>query len=270
MQEVGAGGGQGATGLLAAPGTAGPLARPLGDGIVDTEKYIAAVIAVLDATPTVKLIRLAPPAGKAPEFLPGQFITVFLKRGEELVKRQYSISSPPHIREYIELCVKRIDGGFASNYLCNLRVGDTLLVQGPYGKFVLHEPLDHDPIFVATGTGVAPFMSMIQSLLHQNASREVWLFLGVRTEDEIIYRAEFEQLAREHPNFHFIPTLSRPKGGTWKGEVGYVQVQVPKHIASPEGKGIYICGLRAMVDQNRQLAAELGFPKERIFYEKYD
>jgi len=237
---------------------------------VDAEKYTATVLEVLDATPSVKFIRLGMPAGKTPGFLPGQFITVFLKRGEELVKRQYSLSSPPHITEYMELCVKRIDGGFASNYLCNLKVGDTLLVQGPYGKFVLHEPLDHDPIFVATGTGVAPFLSMIKSLLHLGTTREIWLFFGVRYEEEIIDRAELEALARRHSNFHFIPTLSRPRGETWKGEVGYVQTKLPSYIHSPEGKGIYICGLRDMVNQNRELATQMGFPKERIFFEKYD
>ena len=115
-------------------------------------------------------------------------------------------------------CLNRAQKGFMSNHLCDLAKGDEITFQGPFGSFILRPPL-RDTVFIATGTGIAPYRSMLHWLLAdptRHEGRQFWLLFGVRTEQEIYYREEFERLAAEHSTFHFLPTLSRG-GPDWKG-----------------------------------------------------
>ncbi len=103
---------------------------------------------------------------------------------------------------------------------------------------------------------------------------EFWLVYGTRHEDDLYYRESFERIAAEHPEFHYLPTLSRA-GENWPGLRGYVQDHVRAIVEGlPEDRrhslDAYICGLNQMVKANRILLAELGFDKKRIIYERYD
>lgn len=100
--------------------------------------------------------------------------------------------------------------------------------------------------------------------------RAVWLLFGVRYPETILYRSEFEQLAAAHPNFHFWPTLSRAPD-SWAGRRGHVQPHVEEHCRDRVAKlDIYVCGLKAMVDDMRARLKALGFDRKAIHYEKYD
>lgn len=234
------------------------------------QQYEVTVDKVLDAADNVKLIWFKLPAGQYLDFQPGQFMTVLLPREGTIVRKQYSISSPPFIKDSFEMCVNRIPNGFASNFLCDLQPGTKLSVIGPYGVFTLKEPLQHDPIFIATGTGIGPLKSMLDVIWEKKLDNggDVWLFFGVRTEKGIIYDQDFKKMEKEHPNFHYIQTLSRPESD-WQGHKGYVQEQVKKYIQSPDGKEAYICGVIPMVSDVRKTLAELGFPKEKVYFENY-
>jgi len=201
------------------------------------------------------------------DFQAGQFMMVRIMRDGKLVKRAYSICSAPTHREYVEFVITKVEGGFVSNWFHDRKVGDPVELEGPYGHFVIKEPKGKEIIFACTGSGVAPFRSMIPTLLVKDPHKPIWLFLGVRYEDQILYHEEFEALAKQHRNFTFVPTISRPK--EWKGEVGYVQEKLKKYIVDPAGKNLYICGLPNMVDDVKKVAEEIGFPKEKVFYEKY-
>ncbi len=204
-------------------------------------------------------------------FKAGQFVMVQAtdQRTGKLERRPYSIASPPQWKGYIELCLNRVEGGFMSNYLCDLKGGETLMVDGPYGKFLIQEPIEKGILFTATGTGVAPFRSQIYDLLLSGraAGKEIWLFFGVRYETAILYEEEWKRLAAEYSNFHYIQTISRPQ--TWTGEKGYVQEKIKKYIQDPKGLDNYICGLPKMVDDVRATCLEIGFLKEKIHFEKY-
>jgi ferredoxin-NADP reductase len=158
-----------------------------------------------------------------------------------------------------------------SNYLCDLKEGAEIPAQGPFGNFILHPPM-RDTIFIATGTGIAPFRSMLHWLLadpkrHEN--RRLWLVFGVRTQADLYYDDEFRTLAAAHPNFEYLPTLSRG-GDDWKGLRGYVQDHVPGIVNGRTDMHAYICGLEKMVSANRALLKGLGWDRKSIFYEKYD
>ena len=205
-------------------------------------------------------------------FVPGQWLSVKATTpdGEEMT-RAYSIASPPSDDNHIAFCLNRVDEGFMSNHLCGLAEGAEITFQGPFGNFILHPPL-RDTIFIATGTGIAPFRSMLQWLLaehERHLGREFWLLFGARTEQDLYYRDEFEKLATLHSNFHFLPTLSRA-GADWKGLRGYVQEHVPNVVGSRSDMHAYICGLDKMVKANRELLKGLGWDRTAIRYEKYD
>lgn len=203
------------------------------------------------------------------EFKPGQFMTMLLPKGEVTVRKMYSIASAPHITDRFELCINRVPGGFGSNYLCDLKVGMKLQCIGPYGIFVLREPLQNDPIFIATGTGIAPLKSMLDTIWEKKLDdgRMIWLFFGARTQAHLIYHKEFQKMAAEHSNFKYIATLSREEN--WKGAKGHVQDHFAEHIADPVGKEAYVCGLTVMVSDVRKKLAEMGYPKEHVHFENY-
>ena len=143
--------------------------------------------------------------------------------------RAYSIASAADGNKF-DLCVNRVEGGFFSNYLIDLDEQATVQVHGPHGNFMLRTPLT-DSIFVATGTGIAPMLGFTQWLfpetgpdagMDRSQGREFWLVYGTRYESELYYREYFERIAQQHPNFHYIYTLSRAHE-EWSGLRGYVQ-----------------------------------------------
>ena len=158
-----------------------------------------------------------------------------------------------------------------SNFLCDLQEGDVISCQGPFGDFILRPPM-RDTIFIATGTGIAPFRSMLHWLLADHARHEgkqLWLVFGNRTEQDIYYHDEFLQFAREHQNFHYLPTLSRG-APDWQDLRGYVQEHVPQIAQGRQDMHAYICGLDKMIKANRELLKSLGWDRKDIRYEKYD
>jgi ferredoxin-NADP reductase len=127
-------------------------------------------------------------------------------------------------------------------------------------------------VFIATGTGIAPFRSMLHWLLAESdrhREHQFWLLFGARTQQDIYYREEFEQLAAEHTNFHFLPALSRASD-EWKGLQGYVQQHLGEIVGMRTDMHAYICGLDKMVKTNRELLKSLGWDRTSIRYEKYD
>jgi len=205
-------------------------------------------------------------------FVAGQWLSVkgVTPTGEEIT-RAYSIASAPSGNGQFAFCMNRVQDGFMSNHLCDLRAGQAIQFQGPFGSFILRPPL-RDTVLVATGTGVAPFRSMLHWLFAEPTRHEGqawWLLFGARNEQDIYYREEFEQFASAHGNFHFLPTLSRGGPG-WKGLRGYVQEHLPGIVGQRTDMRAYICGLEKMVTTNRDLLKSLGWDRKQILYEKYD
>jgi ferredoxin-NADP reductase len=209
-------------------------------------------------------------------FEAGQFVSVREPHGGKMITRAYSVASPPRNDNTFDLCLNRVDEGFMSNYLCDLMVGESAHFHGPHGLFVLKAEV-RDVLMICTGTGVAPFRSMIHYQFglggdrqqHHNG-RRIWLFYGTRYPEDVYYQDEFEKLAAEHPNFHYIATLSRAPE-SWKGERGYVQEHVRRLVGTRKDMHAYICGLKDMVSSVRALLInECGWEKKKVIYERYD
>jgi len=219
-------------------------------------------------TPTVKVFRLRFAPGAAFDFVAGQYVMVDIPKGDAVMQKAYSIASSPSQRGAIDLCVKLVEGGYASTYFHRaVQEGTGLTVYEARGTFV-DRGGPRERVYVAAGTGIAPIRSMIRRLYEREGFDEpIWLFFGVRYEDEILYEAEWRRLAAEHASFHFVPTVSRPK--TWTGDTGWVQGVLRKYLTTPEQKEAYVCGVVPMVKAVKPLLIELGVPRAQIHTEKY-
>ncbi len=224
----------------------------------------------------------ADPAKPSPtepfHFEAGQYISVIVPgagpNGRDL-RRAYSIASEPEKRP-VELCIKVVDGGPGSNYLNRLRAGDTFRGYAPYGDFTYVTPTNRGVCFIATGTGIAPFRSMMLSKEFQlNLPMSALCLLGIRDEEELLYEAEisnreFGAMGGNRFQSKWVPCVSQPKGA-WPGFKG----RVTDYLRSL-GDGYpwreteyYLCGAGQMIDEVKALLAERGVEKESIHREIY-
>jgi CDP-4-dehydro-6-deoxyglucose reductase, E3 len=210
------------------------------------QTFSARVVRTTDLTHDVREIelRLVEPATIA--FLPGQFVSFRVERPDlrHPITRAYSIASSPDRAGAIDLVFNRVPGGPGSEYLFSLREGDDTGFRGPVGSFTLR-PGTRDLLFVATGTGIAPFRSMLHWLAEHEPTRRVTLFWGVRSERDVYYQEELAALAARLRNFSFVTTLSQPEG-RWTGVVGRV-LPLVERVESVSNLEVFACGNSAMI-----------------------
>lgn len=239
---------------------------------ISPRKFRATLRRVVELTPSTKHFEWEIIEGSPFEFYAGQFLSLEVPRNSGQEARPYSIASAPVDGKTFDLCLNRVEGGYVSNYLCDLDAGASVDVTGPHGSFVVSTPMDQDLVFIATGTGIAPIRGMLAELFASSGklTHDASLIFGVRHPETLLYRQEFEALARQDPRFHFLPTLSRPPAD-WPGKTGYVQEHLRKLFAGRKDFKAYICGLKAMVDEVRFiLKEEFGLERKQIRFEKYD
>ena len=224
-------------------------------------------------TPTVRRFFIKHPDSVALDFRPGQFVTFDFPMGEKRHERwrSYSIASAPNAdSDEFELCIGRYPSGRASTYLFEqLNIGDSLRYKGPDGAFVLPDKPAKHIVLICTGTGVAPFRSMIRQIFAADDNQtSVHLIFGTRTVADILYRDEFEQLAAEQPNFRYDVALSRQSD--WGGHRGYVHQVYEKHYGKhQEGVHFYLCGWKNMIDEAAEKLQLLGYSPRQISFELY-
>ncbi len=242
---------------------------------LSSEAFQAEVVSCDLVAPHVTRLVLVRSDGRPMLFQPGQWLNIFLPTATGELRRAYSIASAPSDSPRFELAVTVVEGGPGSNYLCGLAPGALLRAHGPHGVFT-RAPTDPAPaLFVGTGTGVTPLRSMLSAALAARSDAPLWLLLGARHDAGLLYRTDFEQWSREHPNVRTFYTLSRP-ADDWTGLRGYVQVHLPTlwEQLSALGRGephLYVCGLECMVSVVRHLARKtMNLPRERVHSERYD
>jgi ferredoxin-NADP reductase len=207
------------------------------------------------------------------DFTAGQFVSVREPRPDgKFVTRAYSIASAPRDNNIFELCLNRVENGFMSNYLCDREEGEEVHFHGPHGHFVL--PLElRDTLFIATGTGVAPFRSMTEWIFsnhERHNGNHYYLVYGTRHAEDVYYMEDFKKLAGARPNFHYVCTLSRPPEG-WQYGKGYVQEHIREIVRGRNDMQAYVCGLNEMVASVRNLLQdEAGWDKSQVYFERYD
>ena len=218
-----------------------------------------------EVAPAIRHFTFEVPELESFPFQAGQFASLSAPIHGRVITRAYSLASRADGNRF-ELCLNLVEDGLFSPMLFAMQPGDTVDLSGPLGYFHWREPASNS-ILVATGTGIAPFRGMLQEPLGQTHTA---LVFGVRYEANLLYRTEFEKLASERPDrFRFLPVLSRADE-SWQGRRGHVQTHVLDEIGDRRDVNVYICGMKAMVDDLRAQLKALGFDRKRIIYEKYD
>jgi ferredoxin-NADP reductase len=218
-------------------------------------------------SPEIRHFTFEVPEVEQLSFEAGQFVSFTAQiRGKE-VTRAYSIASRPSGNRF-ELCLNLVADGHVSPYLFGLEPGAEVPMKGPLGTFVLRHPV-RDTVMVATGTGISPFRGMLAEALVRHREAQFTLIFGARHEYGLVFADEFRRWEKECANFRFVPTLTRP-GPDWTGHTGRVQPLVLEAVGDRRDLDVYVCGLRAMVDDVRAILKARGFDRKQIITEKYD
>lgn len=202
------------------------------------------------------------------KYQPGQYVAVDLGSGNNETPdwKYYSIASAPNGHNGFDLCI-------SSENLSDLDLkGKTVKVKGPAGVFTLPAVIDKDLVFIATGTGVAPFRGMIQHIFDNKIPhRGIHLIHGCRNENEVLYKEEFEELERTNPLFKYDIILSRTEGQQWAGKKGRVRDWYLEEYQSPRPDVLfYLCGWPDMVkDGIRDLVETIGYHPHQLVYELF-
>jgi len=235
------------------------------------KKLYLAVSEIIGETPSSKTFRMVSRDGYLPPFQAGQYINLFVDCGGIRTSRPYSISSSPTQTGYYDITVRRIDDGFVSNYLLDeMKVGDGFESTSPSGNFH-HDPLFHgdDLVFLAGGSGITPFMSMIQEMADRNLSRKICLLYGSRTHDDIIFHERLQEISRRHLNFSYIPVISEPPA-EYAGHTGFITSDLIKKVVPDiSSKTFYLCGPELMYAFCLQEMEKLGVKKRRTRIEVF-
>jgi glycine betaine catabolism B len=234
------------------------------------------IIKIEDETYNTRRFWIQIPELDSFDFTPGQFVTIDLPIAEKPNKRwrSYSIASWPDGSNVIELLIVLLESGLGTTYFFNeVKLGTELTLRGPQGSFTLPENIDTDLYLICTGTGIAPFRSMINHLRRNEvAHKDIYLVFGTRSKRDLLYFEEFKNLETEVSRFHYMPTLSREQ---WEGCCGYVH-EVYENLVREKMNGeqlppskFYLCGWKMMVDEARKRIAALGYERKDIHLELY-
>ncbi len=201
------------------------------------------------------------------EFTAGQYISIAVHPDGH--RRAYSICSSPGKSHGFELLVEIFPSGMGSEFLNTLQFGDEITFLAPLGTFTVAPEIKDQPVtFVATGSGIAPFRSMIlDQLQQQGRTLPITSYWGLRHSEDLFWQDEFQQLADEYPQFHFHPVLSQP-GAEWPLCTGRVTDCLFVHELTPAAQ-YYLCGSSAMIEDTTRLLTERGVEKELIHREKF-
>lgn len=225
-------------------------------------------------SPTTRLFEVEVQVTDSVKYKAGQFVVMDLPIHEKRLQRwrSYSIANPPNGSNILEFSIVKLEDGLATSYLfTKVNVGDELTFKKPSGVFVLpNDVSDKELVFVCTGTGVAPFRAMIFDLVNNNKSfKSIHLIFGTRTEDGILFKKEFEELAKKNENFTYDVALSRQEHPDYHH--GYVHGIYSKKYSKPKKDvSFYLCGWSKMIDEAKEnIVKKIGFKEKQVIYELY-
>jgi glycine betaine catabolism B len=228
------------------------------------------VIRIENETSDTRRFWIEIPELTAFDFIPGQFVTLDLPIHEKPNKRwrSYSIASWPDGTNIFELVIVLDKLGAGTNYIfAEISVGSEFIFRGPQGVFTLKEPLEKDLYLICTGTGIAPFRSMINHIKNQNIPHQnITIVFGCRTKSTLLYYEEMKELGETVQGFQYIPTLSREE---WEGQSGYVHTVYETLCADKKPANFFLCGWKGMIDEAKKRIIDMGYDRKDIHVEIY-
>ncbi len=255
-------------------------ARPASDLVIEVREIGAAKDIVIKTLPCrvakkellahdVMRLKLKLPVTERLQFLAGQYIDILLKDGR---RRGFSLANAPHDDEFLELHVRRVEGGFFTGHVFDdMKEKALLRLEGPLGSFFLREDSERPVILMGGGTGFAPLKGILEHAFHQGIERPMHLFWGVRSRRDLYLGELPERWAQAHPDFRYTPVLSEPIAeDQWQGETGLVPEAVVREHPDLSGFDLYMSGPPAMIAAARTLFEAHGLPADRLYYDSFE
>ena len=225
---------------------------------------------VIERTASTKTLRLIRSDGAIGPVRAGQYVNLYVCIDGVRTSRPYSISSPPG-RGYLDLTVRRKEGGFVSPYLLDqVAAGTELESSGPAGQFYYEPLIDRQGlVLLAGGSGITPFMSLIAQQAERGWEVPITLLYGSRRPDDVIFADELLALAEQHAAFRYVLVISEPTGG-YAGEQGLITAELIKsHTGDAERRTYLVCGPGAMYRHCERELLKLGVRQHKIRRELY-
>jgi CDP-4-dehydro-6-deoxyglucose reductase len=242
-------------------------ARALTDLVIETREIRHVTDVEIRELPArvARMERLAPdvmglwlrlPAIEPFAWQPGQYVDVMLA-GER--RRSFSLANPPHDSEFLELHVRRAPGGaFSEAVFGEMKPGSLLRIEGPLGQFV-YQPGERPLLLVGGGTGYAPLKAIIREVLERPSRRELVLYWGARSAEDLYDDAWLRALAARHPRFHYTGVTTQ-----------LVHEAVLQGVAGLAGYDVYAAGPPAMIEAVRTALPRQGADPARIRFDSFD
>jgi Na+-transporting NADH:ubiquinone oxidoreductase subunit F len=250
------------------------MAIEIPEELFNIREFRGLVESITELTHDIKGLRIALIEPKTIEFTAGQYVQLACPPygdNPETVYRAYSISSPPSDNDHIELIIRLAPGGICTTWVFeHLSEGDEVTFNGPHGDFHLSDT-DMEMLWIAGGSGMAPFWSILRHMHENDIQRKATYFFGAVQERDLFLTEEIREIQEDMPNFRFIPALSGESDfQDWDGERGLITEVVDRHVTSAEGKEGYLCGSAGMIDASVKVLTDKGIPEERIYYDKFN
>ena len=228
-------------------------------------KLNVTITEIIKETSDVKTFRLKFNNGEGMPFLPGQFIMVALESNPKIAKA-YSISSSSEDKEFLEITVKIYSNGKFSPLLDKAKVGDILIINGPFGHFNYRKDMGDKLVLIYGGAGIAPFRSIIKTVADNKWDTEITLIGCYKKPEDIIYKEEMSKWKIKN-----IVTITRPETSKikWEDHTGRIDKKLIEQSVDNKDALFYLCGPNEMVDSMRGILASIGVNKENIKFERW-
>lgn len=242
--------------------------------LLEVQQFRGRVESITDLTHDIKQLRIQLIEPDTIEFTPGQYIQLQAPaygKNPDPVWRAYSISSPPSDNGAIELIIRLVPDGICTTWVFTiLSEGDEVTFTGPYGEFRLSDT-QADMIWIAGGSGMAPFWSIIRHMDERDIARPCTYFFGALSQKDMFFLKELRELEEKHDWFTFVPALSDPaEDAEWDGESGLITEVVDRNVEDGSDKEGYLCGSPGMIDAAIKVIKDKGITEDRIYYDKFE
>jgi len=288
------------------------LSLTLPNDVLNAKRTLCRVVSTRNVSPLIKEIVIEQQNGEPLTFEPGDFVEVtvpayslpmsefhidepykpaweklnvgnLIASSEAGVSRAYSIASRPIDGGRIVLLIRLalppsqdkpvIPPGKVSSWLFSRKVNDQLDLTGPFGSFHL-QPNERDIVMVGGGVGMAPLRAMSHALLQTGKKTDIHFYYGARAQEDLFYQDEFDQLAKEHKNFHWTIALSdSPTSSQWPGHKGFIHTVLNEDFLTkhkhPENCDYYLCGPPLMMQSTIALLHDIGISDDHIFADDF-
>jgi len=229
-------------------------------------------VAVIDETPDTKTFRFRVEPAALLNYKPGQFITLNLKIGHDLVMRNYTLSSSPSRPDLLAVTVKRVPDGKASNWLNdNLAVGDRLGASSPRGPFHAFTATTPKLLLLSAGSGITPMLSMARYYADTECDKDIVFFYSAKTAVDLIALDELQLLTRQHTNMRLALTLTAESTQSdWTGLRGRIDQQMLADVVRDiSDRSSYVCGPETFMTTMAAALTALNVPAEQQFQESF-